>query len=120
MSDFQFGPYPNEIIIGSVKKVVEKLKLNDQVEPRFVWKFISKIENLENIFRLNSENVSKLSKIFMKKFSRPMKRKVIKLWANQIARIYLKIHSSADFGFSRNIILKPTMNKVTCLVMNVP
>ena len=120
MSDFQFGPYPNEIIIGPVKKVVEKLKLNDQVEPRFVWKFIPKIENLKNIFRLNSENVNKLSKILMKKFSRPMKGRVFELWANQIARIYLNIHSLADFGFSRNIILKPTMNIITSLVMNVP
>ena len=62
MSDFKFGPYPNEIIIGTVKKVVEKLKLNDQVEPRFVWNFISKIENLENIFLQNFEKFCKSSK----------------------------------------------------------
>ena len=63
MSDFQFGPYPNEIIIGPVKKVVEKLKLNDQVEPRFVWKFISKIESVENFpdekIRESLQNIKK-------------------------------------------------------------
>ena len=63
MSDFQFGPYPNEIIIGPVKKVVEKLKLNDQVEPRFVWKFISKIESVENFrdekIRESLQNIQK-------------------------------------------------------------